>query len=683
MAFLVQTKDVSAHRGPRYHPDMLPSCTARILTCEVPVMSSGPNANGMDINRTADERCVDGMGVTVSCDSPTPFLYLAVRPADDKIVAAVADMEALGPAPCVNEKAGEFPCHQVDRLSFLPLSDIGGGSGNDIWGWTDSTTGKEYAIVGRTNGTAFVDISDPENPIYLGNLPNHAPGGSSIWRDIKVYQDHAYIVADKNRGHGLQIFDLTQLSELATSATVTPPVIFSETAHYDEFGDSHNIVINEASGYAYAVGSDTCAGGLHMIDIRSPTNPTFAGCFAEDGYTHDAQCVLYHGPDLTYRGSEICFNSNGGGGRNTVTIVDVSDKEFPTMLARQGYDTSGYTHQGWLTEDHRYFLLGDELDEFNKQPMRTLLWDVSDLDHPTLLGYHTDELNTVDHNLYVRGRHVFQANYSAGLHVLDVSAIASGQLKTVATFDTYPENDKIEYRSAWSVYPYFDSGVVIVSTISEGLFVLRPNLPPDFTIQAQNNVVEVCNTPQVTTSIRFEALSGYQGNPSLRLTDVPSGVTAQFASDSLTIPGNGVQDVALTLDIDAQVEGVHTMNVIAEDRELSDSALVYLTVDRLLPGSGTATLPLGLTSNGGTFVWAKANGARSYTFELATDPAFTNLVDRAVVTEPTYATNVSLLPKTLYYWRIRAHNACGAGNYSETASFTIPQQEIFLPIVAR
>lgn len=109
--------------------------------------------------------------------------------------------------------------------------------------------------------------------------------------------------------------------------------------------------------------------------------------------------------------------------------------------------------------------------------MRTLLWDVSDLDHPTLLGYHTDELNTVDHNLYVRGRHVFQANYSAGLHVLDVSAIASGQLKTVATFDTYPENDKIEYRSAWSVYPYFDSGVVIVSTISEGLFVLRPNLP--------------------------------------------------------------------------------------------------------------------------------------------------------------------------------------------------------------
>ena len=137
----------------------------------------------------------------------------------------------------------------------MPLADIGGGNGNDIWGWTDSQTNKEYAIMGRTTGTAFVDISDPENPVYLGNLPTHT--ANSSWRDIKVYNNHAFIVSEAS-GHGMQIFDLSQLGTVGS-----PPVTFSNTAHYSDFGNAHNIVINEDSGFAYAVGTSTCSGGLH------------------------------------------------------------------------------------------------------------------------------------------------------------------------------------------------------------------------------------------------------------------------------------------------------------------------------------------------------------------------------------------------------------------------------------
>ena len=354
-------------------------------------------------------------------------------------------------------------------MSHLAMNDIGGGLGNDIWGWQDSLTGKEYAMMGRSTGTAFVDISDPLSPIYLGNLPPHS--GNSQWRDMKVYLDHAFIVTEASRA-GMQVFDLTQLRTVSS-----PPVTFSETAHYSGFSDAHNIAINEDSGFAYAVRTNTCDGGLHMINIQNPTNPTSAGCFSEDGYTHDAQCVNYIGPDPDHQGAEICFNSN----TDTLTIVDVTNKAAPEMLSRTGYTGSGYTHQGWLTEDHAYFVLGDEYDESRDPTVTgttTYLWDVSDLDSPTLVGTHVSTTTrAIDHNQFVKGKYTYQANYQAGLRILDVTDIANGNLTEVAFFDMLPDSDSPEiYEGTWGNYPFFDSGIVIVSVREQGLFVLRPNL---------------------------------------------------------------------------------------------------------------------------------------------------------------------------------------------------------------
>jgi choice-of-anchor B domain-containing protein len=104
--------------------------------------------------------------------------------------------------------AAGYPCSNVDFLSFTAGSALGGGSMNDIWGWTDPEFGTEYVLLGRTSGTAFVDISDPVNPIYLGNLPTYT--SNSSWRDIKVDGNYAYVVSEAS-GHGMQIFDLTKL----------------------------------------------------------------------------------------------------------------------------------------------------------------------------------------------------------------------------------------------------------------------------------------------------------------------------------------------------------------------------------------------------------------------------------------------------------------------------------------
>ncbi len=362
--------------------------------------------------------------------------------------------------PCVNGMAAGYPCSNVDFLSFTAGSALGGGDMNDIWGWTDPVYGTEYVLLGRTSGTAFVDISDPVNPLYLGNLPSS--GSNSLWRDIKVDGNYAYIVSEAS-GHGMQIFDLTKLRNV-----VNPPVTFTEDAHYSGWGNAHNIVINEASDRAYGVGTNTSSGGLHIVDISNPLNPVIMGDFAGDGYTHDAQVVNYIGPDAAYAGNEIAFACN----ENSITVIDVTDPTDAVQLSRTTYN-SQYAHQGWLTEDHKYFLSGDELDESNTGVnTTTFIWDVQDLDAPFLMGTFVSTTPAIDHNLYIKDNLCYQSNYRAGLRIANLDNIASGLMTEVGFFDLYPSSDGAGFNGTWSNYPYFASGVIAVSHIEEGLFLL-------------------------------------------------------------------------------------------------------------------------------------------------------------------------------------------------------------------
>jgi choice-of-anchor B domain-containing protein len=342
----------------------------------------------------------------------------------------------------------------------VPLEDMDGTRGNDLWGWVDPQTSQEYALMGMTNGTAFVDISSPAAPIFLGLLPTETI--SSIWRDIKVHRDHAYIVADDAGAHGMQVFDLTRLRNLSAPQTFTADLV------YGGFGTAHNLAINEDTGFAYAVGTNSCAGGLHMIDIQTPINPLFAGCYPL-GDTHDTQCVIYTGPDTDHAGSEICVSSN----EDHVGIVDVTVKDAPIPISAIIYPQRGFVHQGWLTEDHRFFLLGDEDDEISfGVPTRTHVFDVSNLDVPAYIGAYEAATNTIDHNLYILGSRVFEANYESGLRVLQIGNLANIELTEIAFFDTFPTGESLQFRGAWSVYPYLPSGVIIVSDTINGLFIL-------------------------------------------------------------------------------------------------------------------------------------------------------------------------------------------------------------------
>ncbi|HEX8385534.1 MAG TPA: choice-of-anchor B family protein [Rubricoccaceae bacterium] len=386
-----------------------------------------------------------------------------------------------------------YPCLGVDLAAHLSPQQLGvtpAGTvyGNSVWGWTDPTNNREYAVVGNADGTRFVDVTDPRAPIQLGMLPTATE--VSVWRETRVQGDLAVIVSEAP-GHGLQVFDMKGLRGLSAD----PSRRFTPTGHYRGFGSAHAVVMTEGAGappVVYGVGSRelldaslpaACAApGFHGVDLSDPANPTFAGCFSDvtkdtspvtaPGYTHDAQCMVYRGTDPDYTGRQICFGSN----EDVVTIFDVTDRDDVRIVSQASYPDDAYTHQGALTSDGRYFLVDDELDEQNGMAatVRTIVLDFEDLDAPEVAFIHNGTLAVIDHNQYIVGDRVYQSNYESGLRILDVSRVGSGSLTEVAYFDTYPQGQSAQFNGQWANYPFFRSGTLLGNDINNGLFILTP-----------------------------------------------------------------------------------------------------------------------------------------------------------------------------------------------------------------
>ena len=383
----------------------------------------------------------------------------------------------------------EYSCLNYDLMGRVTLEEMDAEAGNDCWGWTDSTTGREYAIMGVNNGTSFIDITDSTSPIYLGKLPTATVDSS--WRDMKVYNDHVYIVSEAG-DHGLQVFNLANLRGIDSEQ------VFSADYTDKSFGKAHNIAINEDSGYAYIAGARTK--GIYAFSLSNPLAPKLELEGSQFGYSHDAQIVNYKGPDQDHFGKEIYIGSN----ENKVDIVDVTDKSEPKLISTFLYDHQ-YTHQAWLTDDHKYALLGDELDEVDSNyelkadaKTRTVIIDLSDLEKPSLHHDYEAETKAIDHNGYVKGTEFFLASYTAGLRVLDILNIDQKSISETGFFNTFinhndsglpnsttvksqdPDGDhsgkkgnSSAFNGAWSVYPFFKSENIIISDINSGLYIVK------------------------------------------------------------------------------------------------------------------------------------------------------------------------------------------------------------------
>jgi choice-of-anchor B domain-containing protein len=348
----------------------------------------------------------------------------------------------------------EYDSEGAVLLSRVPVTSFPGGSttANDIWGFT-SDSGREYAIVGLSQSTGLVEVTDPRAPVIVADVPD----ALSSWSDMKAYRGYVYNANE--RGGGIQIIDVRGIDE--GNVTLVGSARGGVTT-------SHTLALDEVSGHLYA-NSTNLTRGIIAFDLSNPADPEPAGFWTE-ALAHDSLPVTYE--ECPYAGRagrcEIVFVFAGGAG---LKIVDATNKLQMQTIATLAYSTLAYAHQGWLSEDRRYLFIDDEFDEREFDlPTTTYVIEVTDLANPREVRTFTNGLCAIDHDLMARGSLLYEANYTSGLRVYDVGDI--GSIRQIAYFDTYPTNSERSFNGAWGVYAGFPSGNVVVSDIQRGLFVV-------------------------------------------------------------------------------------------------------------------------------------------------------------------------------------------------------------------
>ena len=587
----------------------------------------------------------------------------------------------LSAQACISNDAGGFACDNVDLIGHIPLNNLRPGienpRANDIWGWTDPTDGKEYALIGLVNGTAFVDISSPASPVLLGNMAS-TQASTSSWRDIKVNDNHAYVVSEAGEHH-VQVFDLTRLRNVNN-----PPLDFEPDATFNlmsSIGNAHNIVINEETAYAYTVGTSGeggCNGGPVFWNLSNPLNPSHEGCYIDSGdekYSHDGISFIYRGPDAEFLGKEIYIGSNN----DSYIIADITDKRKPTKLSENTLDQpdiNKYLHQGWVTDDHRYFIMNNEVDELRNEVdnTTTFIIDITDLKSPFLKWTFTSTQQSIDHNLYVKGSYAYQSNYTSGLRILDISNLDVSNATEVAYFDTYPADDATSFNGTWSNYPYFKSGNLIVSDRDNGLFIVKPQIKNFvMSLGLGEGIKEICPGETATFDIDLTAYGGLDGTTdgqvSFTLEGLPTGVNTSGIESSIDPDASLTLTLSNTSDVEAGNYSLLLKGTIGANHRHRIALGLRIMNDDTTPTLNSPADNSNEVVINPQLLWNEVAGTADYHLEVASDPLFSNMThDVSELRAPTHQLSDLDLGET-YYWRVSSNSPC-ANFTSSTYSFT-------------
>jgi choice-of-anchor B domain-containing protein len=309
---------------------------------------------------------------------------------------------------------------------------------NDVWGHVD-TAGNEYAIVGTTAGTSIVNVSTPASPQELFFIA----GPHSIWRDMKTWDNFAYVVNETDGG--LLIIDLNYLPD---------SIYYERVILTGDFRTAHNLFVDE-NGIVYLFGSNVLNQGALMFDLKTANRfaPEFLGAY-DDRYVHDG---FVRGDTLWT--SEIMHGD--------FSAIDVSNRTNTTIMAR--IPTSGrFTHNCWLSDDGNYLITTDEIEGGAVD-----IYDVSNLNNIRRLDSYRSNPgdSSTPHNTFFLGDYIYTAYYRDGVTLVD--AHKKDNLVEVGNYDTSPLSGG-GFEGAWGVYPYLPSGNILVSDREEGLFVVAP-----------------------------------------------------------------------------------------------------------------------------------------------------------------------------------------------------------------
>lgn len=315
-----------------------------------------------------------------------------------------------------------------------------GGSYNDIWGYRDPNTGKEYALLGSYAGTHVIDCSVPTSPQDRGRIATGAGGSGNTWRDMKTFGHYAYIVSEAHGG--MQIVDL---------ANPDSPQLVGTVGNWTH---AHNIGMDPGTGIAYPCGTNR---GVLMMDCASnPTNPSEIGRFASP-YIHD----------LAVENGFAWFCAQN---EDELRIYDARTIPTLTEFARVRLPGSQIAHNCWPSKD------GDvcaTTNETSSGPV-TVFWTANKRAPQQVATYRANPSTApqaIPHNVYIRDRVMHMSHYTEGYRAVDISDPSNPV--EVGYYDTWPGSSG-GYNGAWGCYHEALSGHVYISDISTGLYVLKP-----------------------------------------------------------------------------------------------------------------------------------------------------------------------------------------------------------------
>jgi choice-of-anchor B domain-containing protein len=320
---------------------------------------------------------------------------------------------------------------------------------NEIWGL--NINGSEIAVIGSTAGTHFFDVTNPQNSSEVAFVAGAYTGPGVIHRDYHDFDGYLYIVCDEGSPSTLQIVDI---SNLPTSVNIV----------YDSnnlLNKVHNIFIDTATAKLYA-----CATGeaMEVFSLTNPNNPTLIYTYNDVGHVHDA-----------YVKNDTAFLNCGNDGLRIMDFTMVNNSgDTPVELASYtSYPDAGYNHSGWLTDDGTIYAMQDENHGYDVKML-----DVSDYSNISVLATFNSGVdpNSMAHNGIIKDDFLYLAYYHDGLRVFDISNPSNPV--QVNYYDTYLPNNHNSYKGAWGVYPYLNSGNILVSDMQTGLYVFELTTSP-------------------------------------------------------------------------------------------------------------------------------------------------------------------------------------------------------------
>ena len=358
------------------------------------------------------------------------------------VLAFLAALAAVSPAPA----------QDAENVDLVGVYDERGDYA-DVWGYT-APDGREYGLVAlRDAGLVVVDVTD-DVPVEVGFVPTwddpDVPGPDAFdSKDVKVYQTYAYLVNEVGP---------VQIISLQNPASPRQVGLLYNTVNDDDDAGWHNVLV--ADDHLWLTGGRS-PGGLQVYDLVDPTDPQFVSEY-QPYYYHDFEVRdgVGFGPAIFGQG---------------VDVLDVSDPADIRPISTFNYTGSG-AHNTCTTEDLSHVYVGDEIGSSGNW---TRIFDLSDLSDVEFVDDIVVEAQAVVHNCYVRGDLLYIAHYSEGLQVFDVSEPAAPA--RVGYYETFLGSG-FGFQGAWSVYPYFESGKILVSDRTYGLHVLR--LSPSVSTEA-------------------------------------------------------------------------------------------------------------------------------------------------------------------------------------------------------